>query len=298
MVRGESVAERKLMRMVLVTLGGLVGLAVGGCRTAPAHAPTISVVTTIYPLAQAVSAIGGSTVAVTDLATAGVDPATMPLTAAQAERIRRAAVVVEVGGGFQPAVEAAATGSTRLVSLAPRFGDGSWLAPATMENILPIISAALMAANPKAASSYRNGERDFYEQVSSASNDYQAALSACPRNQIAAPDAALDTMASDYRLRLHQLGTSASPSPAQVTDGAATISSSETTTVFSEPWVPAETIDAVAARTGAKVRVFDTLEAPPAGGWPPHNSYIIGVENNLHTLASALGCPDSTGSQS
>lgn len=294
-------ADRKLAQIVLVAALSVLGTVfAAGCGTVPTDAPTISVVTSIYPLAQAVSAIGGSTVAVTDLATAGVDPRTMSLTPAQVARVHRAAVVIDVGEGFQPAVENAASGSARVVSLAPRFGppgNGAWLDPTTMTRMLPVITAALSAANPKATSSYNNGERDFYEQVSSTGNDFQDALSACPKNQIAAPDAALSTVASDYHLHLHQLGTSPSPTPAVVAKGAVAVARAGITTVFSEPWVATATVKAVAGQSGAKVRAFDTLEAPPAGGWPKDSTYITLMENNLQTLTSAFGCPDTTDSQ-
>ena len=85
--------------------------------------------------------------------------------------IRRAAgsFPERIGGGFQPAVEAATAGARRVFTLAPRFGpssSGVWLNPTRMETqVLPAVAAALTAANPRAKGRYHNGEEDLYEKL-------------------------------------------------------------------------------------------------------------------------------------
>ena len=262
------------------------------------HAPVISVVTTIYPLAQAVSAIGGSTVSVVDLAAPGVDPRTETLTAAQEDQVRRAAVVFDVGAGFQPSVEQAASTARSVVSLAPRFGpaaQGAWLDPVTMGRVVGVIAGALTTANPAAADRYRNGAQDFSALLSSTSIDYQGGLGDCAKKDVAAPDAALSALASQYRLALHQVGTSPAPTAGEVTKAATAIASAGITTAFSEPWVSDATVKAAAGESGAKVRTFDTLEAPPAGGWPRGSTYFSLLATNLATLTSALVCQTNSG---
>lgn len=284
------------MAAVAVTAGLALGLP--ACSGNQVHAPVISVVTTIYPLAQAVAAIGGPTVAVVDLATPGVDPRTQTLTATQAAQIRQAAVVFDVGDGFQPATEQAARAAHSVVSLAPRFGpaiDGAWLDPAVMGRVVAVIAQALTAANPAAASRYSNGEQDFSELLGSMGIDYQSGLADCAKKDVAAPDAALSALASQYHLTLHQLGTSSTPTPAVTTGAATTIASAGITTVFSEPWISDAAVRAAAAQSGAKVRAFDTLEAPPAGGWARGSTYLSLLATNLGTLATALVCQTNTG---
>ncbi|MDQ6838296.1 MAG: metal ABC transporter substrate-binding protein [Actinomycetota bacterium] len=268
------------------------------CSGNTAHAPTISVVTTIYPLAQAVSAIGGSTVSVIDLATPGVDPRAQTLTTAQSAQVRGAAVVFDVGDGFQPSVEQAVGSARSVVSLAPRFGpatDGAWLNPVLMARTAPVIAKALTAANPKAASAYSNGQQDFSALLGSTSIDYETNLGDCAKHDVAAPDATLSAVASQYHLSLHQLGTSPAPSAAMVTGSATVIAKAGIVTAFSEPWVSAVTVKAAAAHSGAKVRSFDTLEAPPAGGWLKGSTYLSLLATNLATLTSALVCRTNSG---
>ena len=66
------------------------------------------------------------------------------------------------------------------------------------------------------------------------------------------------------------------------------------TTLFSEPFVPSGTIQAVAAAAHVKVRVLDPLAGPPSGGWPHRVDYLQLMEANLGALNSALGCPDTS----
>lgn len=288
-------APRGLLAVVVAVIAGL---ALPACSGNQVHAPVISVVTTIYPLAQAVSAIGGATVSVVDLATPGVDPRTQTLTATQADQVRRAAVVFDVGGGFQPSVEQAVATARSVVSLSPRLGPAAedpWLDPVLMGRSAPIIAKALTAANPAAADRYRNGEQDFSAQLASTGIDYQSGLGDCAKKEVAAPDGALSALASQYHLTLHQLGASSSPGPEDTTRAARTIVSAGITTVFSEPWVSTATAKAAAGQSGAKVRPFDTLETAPPGGWPRGSTYLSLLTTNLGTLTSALVCRTSTG---
>lgn len=276
-------------------------LAAAGCGRASRQvaAPTITVVASIEPLAQMVTAIGGPTVSVVDLARPGVDPRTAPLSTPQAAQVRRAAVVVEVGGGFQPAVEAAASGAGRVVTVSSKLGRSitdAWLDPVAMQRQAKAVAGAMEAANPPAAGRYANGERDFADQLSSMAINYEGRLGTCARQDIAAPDAALAGVAAQYRLRLHEVGAMTSPDPAQVSRAAAAVAATGITTLFREPWIPAGTVDAVGAATGDRVKTFDTLEAPPAGGWPKGSTYLTLLEANLGTLSAALGCSSDTSS--
>ena len=58
-------------------------------------------VTALYPLAQAIQQVGGSTVSVIDVVPAGANPRTYRLGPAQIAAVDHAALAVEVGG-FQP----------------------------------------------------------------------------------------------------------------------------------------------------------------------------------------------------
>jgi len=278
--------------VTIAAIASATAAGLAGCGATPRKAPTISVITSLYPLAQAVAAIGGSAVTVVDLTTAGVNPRAEAPTTGQLEEIRMASVIVAVGGGFQPALEQAIGTGPRVVTLAPRFGpggEGAWLDPLSMKAFAPIIARALSAANPRAADRYANGALDFAEQMKSEAINFESELGGCTHRDIAAPDATLGALTREYHLNLHPLGTAPAPSAADVA-GAATTVASSMSQVFAQPWVDNTTVKAAAARSGARIRNFDTLEAPPAGGWRRPSSYLSLLATGRATLTSALAC--------
>jgi zinc transport system substrate-binding protein len=100
-------------------------------------------------------------------------------------------------------------------------------------------------------------------------------------------------MARQYGLKDLIVGGGADPDPTEVATAAGQVKGAGLTTVFSEPFVPAATVDAVAAAARAAVRDLDPLSGPPPGGWPHHPDYVQLLEKNLGALNAALGCPNT-----
>jgi zinc transport system substrate-binding protein len=162
-----------------------------------------------------------------------------------------------------------------------------------MSRAVIVIGAALAAANPPAAGVYRKNAQGFAAEVRSTGIDYESTLSTCPRRTIATADGAFAAIARQYDLSDLILGAATNPSPAQVAKAAQQITAAGITTVFSEPFVPSATVEAVASAAHAKVRDLDPLSGPPAGGWPHHPDYVQLLEENLGALSAALGCPNN-----
>ncbi len=263
---------------------------------APKGTPSIAVVTGLYPLAQAIEQIGGTTVTVTDVVPAGDDPTTYQLSPAQVGAVQRSALVVEVGG-LQPSLDAAAAGARTVLDLRAKLATKDaylWLDPTLMRQAVSVIEVALAGANPGAAASYRANAEGFGASVTSTGIDYQSTLATCPRQTIATANDAFAGLAQRYGLTDQVLGAGAAPSPELVAAGARRVTAAGLTTVFSEPFVSSATVAAVAAAAGAKVRALDPLTGPPPGGWPAKVDYIQLMESNLAALSSALGCPDTS----
>jgi zinc transport system substrate-binding protein len=226
------------------------------------------------------------------------DPTTYRLTAAQVAVVHRAAVVVEIGGGFQPSFEAAAlgAGAGAVVDLRAALGATDpyvWLDPVVMGRALTVIAAALERANPPAASLYRNGAEGFGAEVASTGIDYESTLSACPRSTIVTPDGAFQAVASEYGLTDQIVGTAPIPEAAALAAAVERVSTAGLTTVFSEPFADNGTINALAIAAHLKVRVLDPLTGSPPEGWASQANYLTLMEANLGTLNNALGCPNT-----
>jgi zinc transport system substrate-binding protein len=268
---------------------------VGGASATPSGAPTLTVVTGVYPLAQAVSEIGQGRVNVIDLAPAGANPAALTLTPAQINQAHAAGVVVEVGDGYQPALAAATAGQANVVSLLPALGGSDpdvWLDPTLMQKAAKLIGAAMIKADPAGKSNIANGEADFNDELESISIDYEQTLSDCPDNTIVTPDNAFTRTAGQFGFTDLVVGASNTPSAAEVAAAAKAIRNTDAVTVFSEPWTAnAVALDAAAA-DHVKVRSIDTLAGPPPGGWPSGTTYFDLIEQDLGSIKDALQCPE------
>jgi zinc transport system substrate-binding protein len=273
----------------------LATLLSAGCgATTHANAPVLTVVTSLYPLAQAATEVGGSQVRVVDLARPGVNPQTMRLSDSQVAAVHRAALVVDIGDGFQPSVEQAARGARKVVALLPALGGTDpyvWLDPALMERASTVLQQALDGLEPTAKSVFSNGREDLYTEAQSLDIDFQSTLSSCPGTTFVTSNNAFASAARRYGLVDRAVGTTSDPRGSQVQAAASAIRQSHTATVFAEPYVDSTLLHAAAQLTGVTVRSLDTFETPPATGSRAEVSYSNLMEIDLNALSGALRCP-------
>jgi zinc transport system substrate-binding protein len=281
-------------RLVAVLAAGVVAAVVAaGCGVTHVNAPTLTVVTSVYPLAQAMEEVGGAQVHVIDLATANVDPRTMKLSAAQVAEIHHASLVVDIGDGFQPSVEAAARGAQRTLSLQPALRTANpyvWLDPHLMMQAAIVLRDALTKAEPAAKTVFSNGEQDFAAELSSLDIDFENSLSDCPESTFVTSDDAFAQMAKQYGVVDHAVGT-ANPDGAQVAAAAAAITQSRSVTAFEEPWVSNLFVSAAAQAAGVKLHTLNTIETPPASGSRAEVAYSNLMEVDLTAITGAMQCP-------
>lgn len=276
----------------------VLGVAAPACGTAgaPASAPVLDVVTTLYPLAQVAAAVGGDHARVVNVVGDGTNPLSATLDAPGRAALAHAAVVIEVGGGLQPALEEAvrSAGRPRVLTLASSPADaaaGPWLDPGRLGVVARQLAAALSDANPAAAATYANGARDVAAQMSSLSADLHTTLAGCSRHQVVAADGTFAALAAAAGLVNVAVGVAPDPSPGQVAQAAAVIRATRSTVAFREPWVRDATVRAAAGAAGVRVRTLDTLIGAPATGWPRGASYQRLLEADLGVLTTVLSCP-------
>jgi zinc transport system substrate-binding protein len=277
----------------------LIQLGLTGCAaTAPRKGQTVSiqVITGLYPIAQAVEQIGGEAVSVTDPVPPGADPRTYHLTAAQAAEVRRAAIVIVAGPGFQPSLDAAAPQASRVLDLQEALATSDpyvWLDPELMVRAVAAMATRLEAANPNGAAAYRAGARAFSDEVASTGIDYESTLSVCPLHTIVTADGAFLGLARTYGLTDQVVPVPAQATSAPMAAAVAQAHAAGATTAFSEPFVAQGPIESLATAAHLKLRTLDPLTGPPPGGWPRQANYLRLMEANLGALNSALDCPDT-----
>ncbi len=252
------------------------------------------VVASGYAIAQLTSYIAGKDVNVVDLARAGVQPQGLALTPSGRADIKRAALVIDVGDGYQPQVEAAARTARRHLSLLPHLSKQAqpyefWLDPYLMAKAAVLIANQLTAVDPASRRVFGDGSRNFQSVALSIESDFESTLSDCTGTEFVTSDGAFARMAASFDL------VDVAVDAAGVKKSASIVRQNSLPAVFSEMGVPSGPLQQVARSTGARVASLNPLELAPPEGGPAPLSYFAVMEFDLTALEGPLAC-DTTGS--
>jgi zinc transport system substrate-binding protein len=292
MILMEGRRAGRILGSALSLVGALVGCGDDG-RGADEDGAAIEVVATVFPLADAVRAIGSDRVDVVELSEPGVEPHDIELTSDQVDRLLDADLVVHVGGGFQPAVDDALDGrdgpildladAVELDDRDPHF----WLDPVRYAQAIDHIADVLAEVDPTAADDHRSSGDAHRAAIEALHDEYASALAHCERRVIVTAHEAFGYLADRYGLDERALaGTEPEhePDPAALAAAIDEIGREGLTTVFAEPLVPDDVARTVAREAGVDVGVLDPAESGGRG------DYAEVMRSNLSALVAALGC--------
>jgi ABC-type Zn uptake system ZnuABC Zn-binding protein ZnuA len=140
---------------------------------------SLSVVTSIFPIAAIVQEVGGDRVVVKSIVEAGADPHHFELTPSQARAIHRSDLVVLIGGHFDSWVLGGLSGKAdlRVVELHRAFQDSLiggqdfnphfWLDPLYARAMAGLVAGALCDLDPPGWPGYRARAAGFIEDIDS-----------------------------------------------------------------------------------------------------------------------------------
>lgn len=263
-------------------------LSLAACTSGSGDDGRLSVVATVFPIAEVARAVGGDDVRVHDLTPADAEPHDYEPGSDDVDRIEDGDVLVYVGGGFQPAVERAARRSDAArVDLLEGDDPHVWLDPVLMRSAADKVADALADADPEHADDYRRRAAAFAEVLTTLDAEYAASLQTCDRRVIVTTHDAFSRLAARYDLRQESLtGTApeAEPDPRRLAELLDLVRREGITTVFGEGKEDARAADALAREAGVRTAVLRTLEQRYEGG------YVEGMRENLRMLREALGC--------
>ena len=253
------------------------------------------VVTSVYTLAQLASYIGGSAVRVVDIAPPGAQPQGLALTAAGRQALEQATLVIDVGDGYQPQVEAAAASARRHLAVLPGVSKQAkpyefWLDPYLMSKAAVLIAKSLTAADAAGRTEFDNGSRNFQSVATSIEDDLDTAFTSCQHDEFVTSDGAFQRFASRFDL------VDVSVDATGVRKTTALVRQNSISAVFSEVGVPPNQLQEVAKSAGVTVQSLDPMEVAPFPGGPAPLSYFAATEYNLTTLESPLACDTSDNS--
>lgn len=273
----------------------LVALAASGCGAAARGATPpkrLAVVATVWPVAQLAQYIGGRYVKVTDLAAGAVPPQGLSLSAADRSAVASAGLVIDVGEGYQPALERAAVSARHHLSLLPVLSSTTlpyefWLDPTLMSHAAVAMGKAMEAADPAAKAHFADGVRDFQSVAQSVSSDYVNSLSTCNRHQFMTTDDAFGRLAARFDLQdlsVQVLGQK---------KAVALVAKDHLPSVFTEEGVSSGPLQVVASTAAVTVKTLNPMEETPLSGTARDNSYFSVMEDNLQALEGPLACDTS-----
>jgi len=314
-------------------LAGLVaaGVAVGGCGAADNEASDggesggIQVVAAFYPVAEAAGRVGGDGVKVTNLTPAGTEPHDLELTPDQVDQLEDADLVVYLGNGFQPAVEAALErreGPTLdlLEKLAVEAGavealeaeelgeEGEeaeeehageeidphfWLNPDLLSQAAEAIKAELEKLDSAGTASFAANLTSYQMQLGELDDDFESSLANCARKEIVTSHAAFFYLTDRYGLTqvpIAGLSPESEPDAQRIADLTTLIKDRGITTVFYETLVAPDVAQALAREAQVQTAVLDPIEGLSEDDVTAGKDYSDVMRQNLAALQTALGC--------
>ena len=279
--------------------GSLAIAALAGCGgddgpTGQAGSDRLSVVAGLAPFAEIAELIGGERVAVESITPAGAEPHDVELSPDQVADLEDAAVVVVVGGGFQPAVEDVAdrTGG-EVVSVLDQLeveGDDPhvWLDPVLMQEVVDAVTAALEAADPDGAEEYRRNGAALAGELDALDRRYTDRLASCERRLLVTAHDAFGRLAERYDLDhegIAGVSPDSEPDPRRLSELTDLVRDEGVTTVFTEELLPPEVAEALAREADVGTAVLDPIESLADGA-----TYIGVMDANLDAITEGLGC--------
>lgn len=310
-----------------LALTALVGCG-GADRTGSdaATGATVHVVAGFYPLAEAAREAGGDAVRVTNLTPAGAEAHDIELSSDQLDAVLDADLVLLLGGGFQPALEAAVAqreGPTldlleHRAEEQPDGGEGQaeedghghaeddghghseeggtdphvWLDPREFAEIAEEVSQALIPMHPDDEELQRRTEL-YVARLRALDVEFEKGLDRCQRRDIVTTHAAFGHLAEAYRLEqkpISGLSPEAEPDPARLAELSDHVSRTGATTIFVEPLAPSEAAETLARETGTKTAQLNPLEGLTPSQLEADETYETVMRTNLEALREGLDC--------
>ena len=279
---------------VKIILTMLIVLAVAGCgssgkQDAPARE---RVAAAFYPLAYAAKELAPPGTEVDNLTPPGAEPHDLELTAHDVELVRSADLVLLLGDGFQPQLEAAAGNGAHVLRLLDTLGldrhpnndPHVWLDPVRYELIVKRIAVAL----------HRPHSADrLVTRLHALDREYRRSLRSCVRHDIVTSHEAFAYLGERYGLRqiaITGLSPEAEPTPKRLERVVRLVRTTGATTIFFETLVSPRIADTVARETGARTAVLDPIEGLNSTEQKRGASYFSVMRSNLANLRGALGC--------
>jgi zinc transport system substrate-binding protein len=288
--------------VVVLVLAGFAVLM--GTRTATTN-NKMQVMATFYPLYDFAKQVGGDRIDVTNVTPAGSEPHDYEPTPRQLVSAQQAGVFIYNGAGFEPWVakflpEYKGTKVAGGSGMELRQGDEAsgkdphyWLDPVLAQRVVNTIRDGLGQADPVNAQYYTQRAGEYNAKLADLDNDIKSGLSSCKQRTVITSHDAFGYFGTRYNLKvvpIAGLDPEQEPSPAKLAELSDVIRQESIQYVFFEKLVSPKLAETLAAETGAKTAVFDTIEGVTDEDQQQGKDYIALQRENLANLRTALSC--------
>lgn len=164
-----------------------------------------------------------------------------------------------------------------------------WLDPQNVMKEATVVAEALAKADPAHADAYRANAKKYQDELAALDKDMDAALSSLANKNLVVSHEAFGYLAARYGLTqvgIMGVDADAEPTPERMAQLIEFIREHDVRTIYSEELVNPRLADAIAAETGAVVRVLNPIEGLTAAQEKAGYDYIKLQRDNLATLAA------------
>lgn len=306
-----------MQRFSLALVFGLAVLGAScsaGDSKSQAESSKLRVVASFFPAAEAAARIGGERVEVTNLTPAGAEPHDLELTTDQVDQLEDADLVLFVGEGFQPAIEAAirrrngpSINMLDGLSLRETVSEGEskgkldlhfWLDPLLMVDAAEQIEDSMSDLDPSGAEQFQSNADQYRRTLRDLDAEFAAGLAQCKRREIVTTHAAFGYLTKRYGLvqqSISGLSPESEPDAEVFAKLTSLIRSKGVTTVFSETLGASDPAAALAREAGVQTAVLHTIETLTRDELDDRKDYATVMRGNLATLRKALDCVQGSG---
>ena len=276
----------------------------------------IKVMTTIYPVYEFTSKVGGDKVDVSMLIAPGVEPHDWEPTAQDLIKIRSGKLFLYHGTGLEPIdkiLKKDVIGETKTVEVSKginalaksadneeeeheehkesKLDPHIWLDPVYAQQEVNNIVEALIEMDPQNADYYKKNAQAYNKELAQLDQDYKTGLSNVAHKDIITSHSAFAYLAKRYNLQqvgIMGLSPDAEPTPDKMAKVIDFCREHNIKYIFFESLVSPKLSETIAKATGAKLLVLNPIESITNDQKSQGKDYISIMRENLANLQTAL----------
>ncbi len=305
----------KIIITVVVLLGVLIAFALFP-RALPNGVEqdtvgTLKVTTSFYPLAYAVSQVGGNRVSVTNLLTSGGEAHDFEPSLREYVALGKSDLFLYNGAHLEPWVEKWEKGSferpryvvnmfdllemrgTSLIKQNNEIDPHFWLSPTIFIREVEIIRDTLVDIDPVNKAEYQANADGLLKKLSELDQRFRSGLAVCEKNDVIVSHEAFEYLAREYNFRaisIAGISPDEEPSPKALSTIVDLARTKGLKYVFFETAASPKLSEVIAREIGGQTLVLNPLESLTEEEILSGQDYVSVIDKNLNNLRIALEC--------